>query len=234
MVFNPFLTTNVPFLYPLKTSESIRFSDVFKGYRSEAMVENGSIKWRPFYSCHERDWYRKIVFSVFAGASQANGFGVEVVSQGIQSRELTRPFENIYDESNYVKQDQNSNNYEEVQSANNISLECDLNNSPAICIGNEGYEFPAASKDETDNQPKNSRLYAKINKFKPEQQYSSLSETHQENYQELVNINAQSDGKSTHQPCNDVTYAELEPSQPIYRTLTDPYSSDIWINKKTF
>ena len=152
---------------------------------------------------------------------------MEAVSQGIQSRELTHPFQNIYDGSNYVKQDQNSNNYEDVQSANNISLECDRNNSPVASIGNEGYEFPAASKDETDYQPKKSGLSAKINKFKAEKQYSSLSETHQENYQELVKASGQSDSKLTHQPCNDVTYAELEPSQPVYRTLTDQYSSDI-------
>ena len=114
-----------------------------------------------------------------------------------------------------------------MQSANNISLERDLNNSPVDCIGNEDYEFPAASKDENDYQPKNSLLYAKINKPKPEQQYSSLSETHQENYQELVNASPQSDSKLIHQPCNDVTYAELEPSQPVYRTLTDSYSNDI-------
>ena len=177
--------------------------------------------------CHERDQDLKIVFSLFAGASQANEFRVETVNQGIQSRELPQPFENIYGESNHVKQDQNSNNFEGVQSANNIPLERDLNNSLVACIGNESYEFPVASKDENDYQPKNNRLYAKINKHKPEQQYSSLSETHQENYQELVNANSQSDSKLTQQPCNDVTYAELEPSQPIYKTLPDSYSSDI-------
>ena len=38
--FNPF-STNIPFLYLLKTSENWRFSDVFRGYRSESLVENG-------------------------------------------------------------------------------------------------------------------------------------------------------------------------------------------------
>ena len=33
-------STNVPFLYPLKSSENFRFIDVFREYRSEAMVEN--------------------------------------------------------------------------------------------------------------------------------------------------------------------------------------------------
>ena len=34
---------NVPFLYPLKTSANRRFSDIFRGYRSRTLVENGSI-----------------------------------------------------------------------------------------------------------------------------------------------------------------------------------------------
>ena len=32
---------NVPLLYPLKTSENRRFSDVFRGYRSRTLVESG-------------------------------------------------------------------------------------------------------------------------------------------------------------------------------------------------
>ena len=40
IVFNPF-STNVPLLYPLKTSENRRFSDVFSRYRSGTLVENG-------------------------------------------------------------------------------------------------------------------------------------------------------------------------------------------------
>ena len=39
-VFNPF-STNVPLLYPLKTSENRRFFDVFWGYRNGSLVENG-------------------------------------------------------------------------------------------------------------------------------------------------------------------------------------------------
>ena len=39
-IFNPF-STNVPYLYPLKTSENRRFSDIFRGYRSGTLVENG-------------------------------------------------------------------------------------------------------------------------------------------------------------------------------------------------
>ena len=38
--FNPF-PTNAPLLYPLKTSENLGFSDVFRGYRSAALVEIG-------------------------------------------------------------------------------------------------------------------------------------------------------------------------------------------------
>ena len=37
---NPF-SNNVPLLYPRKTSENRRFSDVFTGYRSGTLVENG-------------------------------------------------------------------------------------------------------------------------------------------------------------------------------------------------
>ena len=37
---NPF-SSNIPLLYPLKTSENQRFSEVFRGYRSGTFVENG-------------------------------------------------------------------------------------------------------------------------------------------------------------------------------------------------
>ena len=39
---NPF-PANVPLLYPLKTSENRRFSDVSRGYRSATLVKNGFI-----------------------------------------------------------------------------------------------------------------------------------------------------------------------------------------------
>ena len=39
-IFNPF-STSVPYQYPLKTSENRRFSDIFRGYRSGTLVENG-------------------------------------------------------------------------------------------------------------------------------------------------------------------------------------------------
>ena len=41
--FNPF-STNFPLLYPLKTSEKLQFSDVFRGYRSGTLVQNGVIR----------------------------------------------------------------------------------------------------------------------------------------------------------------------------------------------
>ena len=34
-------STNVPLLYPRKTSKNLSFSDVFRGYRSGTLVENG-------------------------------------------------------------------------------------------------------------------------------------------------------------------------------------------------
>ena len=39
LFINPF-STNVPLLCPLKTSENLSFSDVFKEYRCGALVEN--------------------------------------------------------------------------------------------------------------------------------------------------------------------------------------------------
>ena len=39
-IVNPF-STNAPLLYSLKTSENFQFSDVFRGYRSGTLVENG-------------------------------------------------------------------------------------------------------------------------------------------------------------------------------------------------
>ena len=36
-------STNVPFLNPLKTSENLRFPDIFRGFKGETMVENGLI-----------------------------------------------------------------------------------------------------------------------------------------------------------------------------------------------
>ena len=38
--FNPFLS-NIPFIYPLKTSENKRFSDVFRGYKKGTLETNG-------------------------------------------------------------------------------------------------------------------------------------------------------------------------------------------------
>ena len=41
--FNPYFP-NVTFLYPLKTSENPRFSDVFRGYRNVTLGEYGLIR----------------------------------------------------------------------------------------------------------------------------------------------------------------------------------------------
>ena len=40
MLINPFVP-NAPFLYPLKTSENLRFFDVFRGWRKSALGTNG-------------------------------------------------------------------------------------------------------------------------------------------------------------------------------------------------
>ena len=42
---NPFLT-NIPLLYPRKTSKNLRFSDVFREYRSGTVAENGLSKFK--------------------------------------------------------------------------------------------------------------------------------------------------------------------------------------------
>ena len=39
-LLNP-ISTNVAILKPLKTSENLGFSDVFRGYASRTLVENG-------------------------------------------------------------------------------------------------------------------------------------------------------------------------------------------------
>ena len=173
----------------------------------------------------ERCWNNHFPFTA---ANQANGFATGDVRQEIQPKELTSRFGNIYDESNHVKQDENSNIYEEVQSATSIPLERDLNNPPISYRenGRNNTEFPTAPEDQSDYQANKNEINAKINEPKPEQQYSSLNEKHRDNYQALVIANSKNDTKMTYQSCPDVTYAELEPSQPIYRTLTNSYSGD--------
>ena len=116
--------------------------------------------------------------------------------------------------------------YEEVRSTTSVWLERELNNPPVVYTKNEHCAFPTAPKYQNDYQANKNQSYAKVNKSNLEQQYSSLNEMHQRNYQALVSANSQNDSKMIYQSCPDVTYAELEPSQPIYRTLTDSYSSD--------
>ena len=41
--FNPY-SPSVTFLYPLKTPENLRFSDVFRGYRNVTLGENEFIE----------------------------------------------------------------------------------------------------------------------------------------------------------------------------------------------
>ena len=113
-----------------------------------------------------------------------------------------------------------------MQSATSIPLERDLNNPPVVYRenGQNNTELPTAPEDQSDYQANKNQLNAKINESKSEQQYSSLNEKHRDNYQALVVANSQNDTKMTYQSCPDVTYAELEPSQPVYRTLTNSYS----------
>ena len=55
IMFNPF-STDVLLLYPLKTSDNLRFSDVFRGYRSGTLVENRLI---PQWFCVPSSWLVK-------------------------------------------------------------------------------------------------------------------------------------------------------------------------------
>ena len=107
-------------------------------------------------------------------------------------------------------------------------MERDLNN-PSIVYRENGWnntELPTAAEDQSDYQASKNEINAKINEPKPEQQYGSLNEKHRDNYQALIISNSRNDTKMTYQSCPDVTYAEFEPSQPIYRTLTNSYSGD--------
>ena len=64
--FNLF-STNIPLLYPLKTSENVRFSDFFRGYKSGALVEYeliGLIK--PLLkNCSSPEYYDQLEFHVY-------------------------------------------------------------------------------------------------------------------------------------------------------------------------
>ena len=50
---NPF-QTNAPFLYPLKTSENLQFSDVFRGYRKGTLAWNWLIIFYARAYCHRK------------------------------------------------------------------------------------------------------------------------------------------------------------------------------------
>ena len=53
--FQPYFQANVHFLYPLKTPDNQRFSDVFRGYRNRTLVWNMLIKFiSTFYEVHQK------------------------------------------------------------------------------------------------------------------------------------------------------------------------------------
>ena len=65
-------STNVPLLYPLKTLENLRFSDVFRGYRSGTLVENELIndwtfQWKMQFNPDGNKQAQKLYFSKQAG-----------------------------------------------------------------------------------------------------------------------------------------------------------------------
>ena len=64
---NPF-STNVSLLYPQKTSENLRFSDVFRGCRSGTLIENGLINvensFQLLFSSALKIWACVVVFIV--------------------------------------------------------------------------------------------------------------------------------------------------------------------------
>ena len=64
-------STNVPLLYRLKTSENLRFSDVFRGYRSGLLVKNGLSKFNELINYQPRN-YQKTVGVI--GGVEVNSF----------------------------------------------------------------------------------------------------------------------------------------------------------------
>ena len=56
-MFAPF-STNVSLLHPLKTSQNLRFSDVFRGYRSGKLVENGAKTYLVQEQCYTTSFAR--------------------------------------------------------------------------------------------------------------------------------------------------------------------------------
>ena len=67
-------STNVPLLYPLETSQNLRFSDVFRGYRSETLVKNGLFRTfikhskkkhiSPFHQSKFKNGYQRITTDI--------------------------------------------------------------------------------------------------------------------------------------------------------------------------
>ena len=62
LILNTF-STNVPLLYPLKISEHLRFSDVFRECRSGTLVENGLIIWFEITIQNSAMYFWKVTFS---------------------------------------------------------------------------------------------------------------------------------------------------------------------------
>ena len=61
--FNPFVP-NAPFLYSLKTSQTVRFSDAFRGYRKSALGTNG-LEYSSFFVLTEEFSENKFFFRFF-------------------------------------------------------------------------------------------------------------------------------------------------------------------------
>ena len=81
-IFNPF-SANVALLYTLKTSETIRFSDVFGGYRSGTLVENGLRGvWTPsanYYMGGVGDEWYELEWGIWmglAGMDEGGGYSI--------------------------------------------------------------------------------------------------------------------------------------------------------------
>ena len=68
--FNSF-HVNVPFLYPLKTPENRRFSDIFRGYRNETLAWKRLLQFTPLLSLYNHKKHQKTSGMKWVNATDA-------------------------------------------------------------------------------------------------------------------------------------------------------------------
>ena len=73
---NPFHATGL-FWYPLKTSENLWFSDVFRGYQKRSVVWNGLTEWFPCQNCYKNRSDKNIMLTCLNRRKHYTSGGVE-------------------------------------------------------------------------------------------------------------------------------------------------------------